>query len=103
MKELDLDKEPPPPTMGASAPKPGDSPPLNAPAKALVELVATWKQRHEEILNDALPGLAKPGDLSRPGDRRWRVLFVQMKRNLLSENVPSLSKHGIMIPPGTHS
>ncbi len=36
--------------------------------KDQVAKVASWKQRHEEILNDALPTLAKTGDLARPGD-----------------------------------
>jgi hypothetical protein len=36
----------------------------------LVDTITSWKNRHETILNDALPSLAKTGDLAKPGDER---------------------------------
>jgi hypothetical protein len=55
----------------SAAPSSGDdnsSSAMNQSYTRLVNKVIAWKQRHEEILNEALPPLAKPGDLARAGD-----------------------------------
>jgi len=69
-RNLCLDEKPP--VQSTEARVPG-SPLGNDEAAAKIysdqaNKVASWKQRHEQILNDALPTLAKTGDLARPGD-----------------------------------